>query len=158
QSCRGLVKSWLRARPWRRRIPQPGRCTLRPPDPFHRKGLTSMRVLLLKDVYKLGHAGDVKKVADGYARNFLIPQGLATPPPPGAPPAAGPTRPAADKLRAEQTHELGGVAERLAGLTLPFSARAGETGKLYGSIPSAQIAEAITARLNETVDRHKIGH
>jgi large subunit ribosomal protein L9 len=117
-----------------------------------------MKVLLLKDVYKLGHAGDVKKVADGYARNFLIPQGLASLATAGALARSGSIRTAADKLRAEQNHELGGLAERLRGLTLSFSARAGETGKLYGSITSAQIAEAITARLNEPVDRRNIGH
>ena len=117
-----------------------------------------MKVLLLKDVYKLGHAGDVKKVADGYARNFLIPQGLAALATAGALARSGSIRTAADKLRAEQNHELGGLAERLGGLTLSFSARAGETGKLYGSITSAQIAEAITARLNEPVERRNIGH
>ncbi len=117
-----------------------------------------MKVLLLKDVYKLGHAGDVKKVADGYARNFLMPQGLATLATAGALARAESIRAAADKQRAEMNSELGGVAERLNGLTLTFVARAGETGKLYGSITSAQIAEAITARLGQTVDRRNIGH
>jgi large subunit ribosomal protein L9 len=117
-----------------------------------------MKVLLLKDVYKLGHAGDVKRVADGYARNFLIPQRLATLATSGALARSESIRVSANKQRAELNHELGGVAERLNGLTLTFAARAGETGKLYGSITSAQIAEAITAQLGETVDRRNVGH
>jgi large subunit ribosomal protein L9 len=117
-----------------------------------------MKVLLLKDVYKLGHAGDVKKVADGYGRNFLIPQGLAMLATAGALARAGSVRTAADRQRAELNSELGGVAEKLSGLTLTFAARAGETGKLYGSITTAQIAEAITARTGQTVDRRYVGH
>jgi large subunit ribosomal protein L9 len=117
-----------------------------------------MRVLLLKDVYKLGHAGDVKRVADGYARNFLIPQGLAVLATAGAMARSDSIRTAADKQRAILNTELGGLAERLRGLTLTFAARAGETGKLYGSITNAQIAEAITAQTGETVDRRQIGH
>jgi large subunit ribosomal protein L9 len=117
-----------------------------------------MRVLLLKDVYKLGHAGDVKRVADGYARNFLIPQGLATLASAGALARADSIRASADKQRVVLNNELGGLAERINGLTLTFAARAGETGKLYGSITSAQIAEAITAQLGESVDRRNVGH
>ena len=49
-----------------------------------RKGLCKMKVLLIKDVYKLGRAGDVKRVADGYGRNYLLPQGLAVLATPGA--------------------------------------------------------------------------
>ncbi len=117
-----------------------------------------MRVLLLKDVYKLGHAGDVKKVADGYARNFLIPQGLATLATAGALTRAGSIKVAADKQRADLNSELSGVAEQLKGLTLTFAARAGETGKLYGSITTAQIAEAIAAETGQAIDRRQIGH
>jgi large subunit ribosomal protein L9 len=117
-----------------------------------------MKVLLLKDVYKLGHAGDVKRVADGYARNFLIPQGLAMLATAGALARAGSIRTAADKQRAVLNSELSGVAEILSGLTLTFAARAGETGKLYGSITTAQIAEAITAQTEQVIDRRQIGH
>jgi large subunit ribosomal protein L9 len=117
-----------------------------------------MKVLLLKDVYKLGHAGDVKRVADGYARNYLIPQGLAALATAGALARAEAIRGAADQQRAVLNNELGGLAERLSGLTLTFAARAGDTGKLYGSVTTAQIAEAITAQTGETVDRRQIGH
>jgi large subunit ribosomal protein L9 len=78
-----------------------------------------MKVLLLKDVYKLGRAGDVKKVADGYGRNFLIPQKLAM---------------------------------------LAFHARAGETGRLYGSITSGDIVEAIQREAGIHIDRRHVAH
>ena len=117
-----------------------------------------MRVLLLKDVYKLGHAGDLKKVADGYARNFLIPQGLATLATAGALARSGSIKVAADKQRAALNSELSGVAEQLKGLRLTFAARAGETGKLYGSITTAEIAEAIAAQTGQAIDRRQIGH
>jgi len=117
-----------------------------------------MKVLLLKDVYKLGHAGDVKKVADGYARNYLIPQGLAILATAGALARAQSVRVAADTQRVALNTELGGVAAQLNGLTLTFAARAGETGKLYGSITTGQIAEAIQARTGQTIDRRHVGH
>ncbi|MBI3762159.1 MAG: 50S ribosomal protein L9 [Chloroflexi bacterium] len=117
-----------------------------------------MKVLLLKDVYKLGHAGDVKKVADGYARNYLIPQGLAMLATSGALARAETIKTAAAKQRVELNSELGGLAGKLDGLTLRFAARAGETGKLYGSITTTQIAEGIKAQTGETIDRRHIAH
>src|SRR3970282_2301741 len=100
-----------------------------------------MKILLLKDVYKLGRAGDVKKVADGYGRNYLLPQGLAVLATAGALKASDRIRTAAGAERPRLNEELGALAEKLAGLTLSFPARAGETGKLYGSVTTAQIAE-----------------
>jgi large subunit ribosomal protein L9 len=79
-----------------------------------------MKVLLIKDVYKLGRAGDVKKVADGYGRNFLLPQGLAVLATPGAMMQAERIRSQADTKRAVLNNELGGVAEILSKLTLAF--------------------------------------
>ena len=72
-----------------------------------------MKVLLIKDVYKLGRAGDVKKVADGYGRNFLIPQGLAVLATPGALLRAEKIREQANTKRAVLNNELSGVAEIL---------------------------------------------
>ena len=117
-----------------------------------------MKVLLLKDVYKLGHAGDVKRVADGYARNYLIPQGLAALATASALARSESIRVAANRQRAVLNSELSGVAEALNGLMLTFAARAGETGKLYGSITTAQIAEAIGAQTGQAIDRRQIGH
>jgi large subunit ribosomal protein L9 len=117
-----------------------------------------MRVLLLKDVYKLGHAGDVKKVADGYARNFLIPQRLATLATAGAIKQAVTLRENAAIARAKLNAELSGVAEKLNALTISFAVKAGETGKLYGSVTPAQIADEIKKTSGLDVDRRNVGH
>ena len=117
-----------------------------------------MKVLLLKDVYKLGHAGDVKKVADGYARNFLIPQRLATLATVAAVKQAENLRSNAAIARAKANEELSGVAEKLNALTLTFAVKAGETGKLYGSVTPAQIAEEIQRVSGLEVDRRNVGH
>ncbi|MBI4771854.1 MAG: 50S ribosomal protein L9 [Chloroflexi bacterium] len=115
-----------------------------------------MKVLLLKDVYKLGRAGTVRKVATGYGRNYLLPQGLAVLATPAALKRAERIKHVADEERARLNHELSGVAEKLNGLTLAFAARAGETGKLYGSITNASIADAIRARIGEEIDRRHV--
>ncbi len=115
-----------------------------------------MRVMLLKDVYKLGRAGDVKKVADGYGRNYLMPQGLAVLATPGALKQAERIRASAAEERARMNQELSSVAERLSSLSLHFPAKAGETGKLYGSITSAMIAEAIEKQTGAEIDRRQV--
>ncbi len=115
-----------------------------------------MKVLLLKDVYKLGRAGDVKRVADGYGRNYLLPQGLAVLATSGALKQAEQIRQSASTTRAVLNKELGGVAEILSKLTLTFPAKAGETGKLYGSITSQMIAEAIKEKVGVEVDRRQM--
>lgn len=102
-----------------------------------------MKVLLLKDVYKLGRAGEVKKVADGYGRNYLIPQGLAVLATPGALKQAERIRAQAEIRRARLNEELKELAQAINGLTLVFNARAGEAGKLYGSITAQDVATAI---------------
>jgi large subunit ribosomal protein L9 len=105
-----------------------------------------MKVLLLQDVYKLGRAGDVKKVANGYGRNYLIPQGLAVLATPGAMSQADTIRVEADKQRAIINEEMGGIAEMLKDVILTFPARASETGRLYGSINTRMIVDAINEK------------
>jgi len=117
-----------------------------------------MKVLLLKDVYKLGHAGDVKKVADGYGRNYLIPQGLAALATSGAVKQSETLRQNAAITRAKLNNELSGVADKLNALTLTFAVKAGETGKLYGCITNAQIADEIKNAAGLEVDRRNVGH
>ena len=78
-----------------------------------KKGLDVMKVLLLKDVYKLGRAGDVKKVADGYGRNYLLPKGLAVLATPGALKQSEHIRAQATVHRAQLNQEMGSVAEVL---------------------------------------------
>lgn len=115
-----------------------------------------MKVLLLKDVYKLGRAGDVKRVAAGYGRNYLIPQGLAALATPGMLKQAERIREKATKERVRLNEELASVAEKVDGLELTFAVKAGETGKLYGSITTAMIAEAIEEKIGVNIDRRQI--
>ena len=115
-----------------------------------------MKVLLIKDVYKLGRAGDVKKVADGYGRNFLIPQGLAVLATPGAMKQIDRIRAQAEVRRAAQNEELKGLAEEIAGVVLTFTAKAGETGKMYGSITTQNVADALQEKTRYEIKRQQI--
>ena len=115
-----------------------------------------MKVLLIKDVYKLGHAGDVKKVADGYGRNFLIPQGLAVLATSGAMSTIEKIKAKAAIMRAALNKEMSGLAEQLEGVELAFFTKAGETGKLYGSITGQMIADALNQKLGTQIERHMI--
>jgi large subunit ribosomal protein L9 len=110
-----------------------------------------MKILLLEDVYKLGRAGDVKKVAPGYARNYLMPQGLAVLATPGAVKQAGRIKKQGEVKRAKVNQELGGVAEQLAGKRFTFAAKASETRRLYGSINTQMIAEVVSEDIGVTV-------
>lgn len=115
-----------------------------------------MKVLLLQDVYKLGRAGDVKKVANGYGRNFLLPQGLAVLATAGAMAQSDFIRVEADKQRAIVNEEMSGVAEMLKDVTLTFPARASETGRLYGSINTRMIVDAINEKIGTEVTHRQI--
>ena len=115
-----------------------------------------MKVLLIQDVYKLGRAGDVKKVADGYGRNYLIPQGLAVLATPGAMKQAEHIRERANAKRALLNEEMSSVAEALAELTLAFPVKAGETGKLYGSITPVMIADGIQEETGIEINRRQL--
>jgi large subunit ribosomal protein L9 len=115
-----------------------------------------MKVLLIKDVYKLGRAGDQKKVADGYGRNFLLMQGLAVLATPGAMKTAEKVRSQGEVQRAQLNNELKDLADHVNGITLTFSAKAGETGKLYGSITTQDVATAIMEQTRYEVKRQQI--
>jgi large subunit ribosomal protein L9 len=109
-----------------------------------------MKVLLLNDVYNLGRAGDVKKVADGYGRNFLLPKGLAVLATPGMLKQVDRIRTTATKVRELVNAEKSGLAEQLTNL------EAGESGKLFGSITQQMIVDAIKEKLNVEIDRHQV--
>ncbi len=115
-----------------------------------------MKVLLIKDVYKLGRAGDVKKVADGYGRNYLLPQGLAVLATPGALKQIERIRAQAEIRRASLNEELKGLAEQINDVTLTFAAKAGETGKLYGSITTQDVATALQEKTRYEIKRAQI--
>ena len=115
-----------------------------------------MKVLLVKDVYKLGRAGDVKKIADGYGRNFLLPQKLAVLATPGALKHVEKIRSQAEIRRTEQNSELKDLANQINGITVVFAAKAGETGKLYGSITTQDVANAIQEKTRFEVKKQQI--
>ena len=115
-----------------------------------------MKIILLQDVDGLGKAGDLKEVANGYARNYLLPRQLAA----GATPsliANRKQRIAAEQRKLERQAEQSRTqAERLGNVTLTFKARAGREGRLYGSITSQDIAAALREAEGITIDRRMI--
>lgn len=115
-----------------------------------------MKVLLVKDVYKLGRAGEIKKVADGYGRNFLLPQGFAVLATAGALKQVERIKAQAEIRRATQNNELKGVSDQINGVVLTFASKAGETGKLYGSITTQDIATALTEKIRFEVKRQQV--
>ncbi len=115
-----------------------------------------MKVLLIKDVYNLGRAGDVKRVADGVGRNFLLPQGLAVLATSGALKQVEHIRAKATARRAVLNNELGAIAEQINGQVFTFSSRAGETGKLYGSVTAQMVIDALNDKLGTKIDRHQV--
>lgn len=115
-----------------------------------------MKILLIKDVYNLGRAGEVKKVADGFARNFLFPQKMAVQATEGALKQIEKIEAAAAKQRELLNEEMSGLAEQIAALELSFEAKVGETGRLFGSITQQQIIDAINEKLKVNLDRHQV--
>ena len=114
-----------------------------------------MKVILTKDVEKLGKSGEMKQVADGYATNFLIPNGVAVPAAGGAYRAWQHDIASREDKRVRERAEAEIAATRIASTTLTMGVKVGEGGKLYGSINNQDIAEAL-GRRGITVDRHKI--
>jgi large subunit ribosomal protein L9 len=115
-----------------------------------------MKVLLIKDVFKLGRAGDIKKVADGYGRNFLLPQKLALLATQGAIKSAEQIRLKATEKRVLLNEEMSVVAKVLEKVQLSFGARAGETGKLYGSITSQEVVNIIQQKTGINLKRQQL--
>ncbi len=115
-----------------------------------------MKVVFRRDVPSVGKAGEVKEVADGYGRNFLIPRGFAV--------AATKTelanveaRKAADERhRAHLDEERLALAQRIEAEPLVMQARAGARGRLHGSITSADVADALSQALGQTIDKHDV--
>lgn len=115
-----------------------------------------MKVVLRKDVEKLGEAGTVQNVSGGYARNYLVPQGLAVYASEGELKMAAHNQAVKDRKIARQEEQLQSLADKIEGLKLNFEARAGEGGRLFGSIGSGDIAEQISAKVGEEIDRRKV--
>jgi len=112
-----------------------------------------MKVILTKDVEDLGSKGQVVNVADGYARNYLVPRSLAVKATDGALRQAEAMRIAREEALIAARQEAEGYAQSLTGTRVVVAARAGDEGKLFGSIGDADIAAAITKFTGITVDR-----
>lgn len=115
-----------------------------------------MKVIFLHDVPGVGRAGQVKEVADGYARNYLLPRRLARPATAGALRQAREEQEAERRRRERALAQAQALAERLHHLTLSFRAKVGKQDLLFGTITNADIAEAIREKLGVEIDRRKI--
>jgi large subunit ribosomal protein L9 len=115
-----------------------------------------MKVILQKTVERLGDPGDVADVADGYARNYLIPRGLAVRA------EKGTVRHAESLKRAHEARitalkgEIEALAGRLIQTPIVVTAKVGEEGRLFGSVTAADIAEAVSAQAGVTLDRRDV--
>jgi len=115
-----------------------------------------MKVILLQDVQGVGEAGAVANVADGYARNFLLPRKLAISATSGNLKNLEQHRSTVKRRQLAEAGTASALAERLTGVTLKLKAKAGEAGRLYGSITNAMVAEALAAQHGIDVDRRHI--
>lgn len=115
-----------------------------------------MRVILQKEVEKLGGPGDIVEVKDGYARNFLIPRGMATQATKGALQHAERVRTQHEGREAKALDEATALAKRLEKTPVQVQAQAGEDGRLFGSVTAQQIAEAVQRSIGDEIDRHEI--
>ncbi len=115
-----------------------------------------MKVLLTQDVFNLGHAGDVKTVAAGYGRNYLLPRGMAVLATAGAVKNAEKIKNKGVIERAKNKAAVEAQAALINGAAVTLHARAGEKGKLFGSVTTAHIAAELGKKLGFEVDKRKI--
>lgn len=115
-----------------------------------------MKVILLADVQGVGEAGSVATVADGHARNLLIPRKLAIEATKGALKGLEHHRGAIRRKQATEATDAGAVGERLSEITLRLTAKAGEAGRLFGSITHSTVAEALAADYEIKIDRRSV--
>ncbi len=118
--------------------------------------MARMKVLLVKDVADLGEAGEVYAVAGGYARNYLMPRGMAVLATKGALKQADEIKQVGIRRRAQERSNAEAQATMISGKRLLFAANAGENDRLYGSVTAADIAEQLAAAVGFDVDRRRI--
>lgn len=118
--------------------------------------MARMKVLLLKDVTDLGHAGEVYRVAGGYARNFLMPRGMAVVATAGAMRQADEIKQAGIRLRALEKANAEAQAQLVQGKKLLFNVNAGDNDRLYGSVTTTEIAQKLKPEVGFEVDRRRI--
>lgn len=115
-----------------------------------------MRLVLYSDVTSLGKRGDVVEVADGYARNFLLPRKLAGEADKGALAQLDAQQKARERRHAQELADAQALASRLESAQLVITAKAGSNGKLFGAVTNADVAATITSALSIEIDKHKV--
>ncbi len=115
-----------------------------------------MKIVMRQDVPKVGEAGTVQTVSNGYARNFLIPKGLAVVATDGELKVAAHNLGVKERKITRQEDLLRSLAEKIDGQRLTFTAKAGEQGRLYGSITASDVANALAGKIAEEVDRRRV--
>lgn len=115
-----------------------------------------MKVLLNEVVKNVGRAGEIKEVKDGYARNYLIPRGMASIATAGTVKQAEVQRQAEARREARNQAENQTLGQRVAATTVTVRARVGEQGRLYGAITASDIATALSEQLGQPVDRRRV--
>jgi large subunit ribosomal protein L9 len=115
-----------------------------------------MKLILTQEVSGLGTPGDVVEVKDGYGRNYLLPRGFATPWTKGGEKQVASIRKARSVREIKTVEEAQQVRARLEGKAVTLTARAGATGRLFGAVTAADVAEAIIAAGGPQVDRRKV--
>lgn len=115
-----------------------------------------MKIVLRQDVPKVGDAGSVQTVSNGYARNFLIPKGLAVVATDGELKVAAHNLAVKERKVARQEELLRSLSDKIDGQRLIFTAKAGEQGRLYGSITASDVATALASQVSEEIDRRRV--
>ncbi|MEO7836200.1 MAG: 50S ribosomal protein L9 [Acidimicrobiales bacterium] len=115
-----------------------------------------MKIVLRADVDGVGKKGDILSVADGYARNFLIPKGRAMKATPGVEAQAGAMRRSRDVKDAREREGAEAVARTLVPLVIRIPARSGSEGKLFGSVTAADVVAGVAAQCGVALDRRRL--
>lgn len=115
-----------------------------------------MKVILLQDVKGLGKKGDVANASDGYARNFLFPKGLAVEATEGNMKTLGEQKKSQQAKKEKELEEAKALAEKINAITVEIKTKAGEGGRLFGSVTGKEIAEALEKKHGIKVDKRKM--
>ena len=115
-----------------------------------------MRIVLREDVDTLGKKGDLLEVADGYARNYLVPRGLAMKATKGVVAQSESMRRSRESKETRDREASQKIASTLGSQTIQVKARAGEGGKLFGSVTASDVADAVLAQTGIELDRRKV--
>lgn len=116
-----------------------------------------MKVILMQDVQGSGKAGDLVNVSDGYAKNFLIKKGLAKAADTQAMAEFKNKEDSAKRKKQSELDDANTLAEKLKGQTVKITAKAGQNGKLFGSVTAKEIADEVKKQLGVELDKRKIG-